>query len=132
MWRQRLLSPHLIISEHTDYLIDQFDSLQANCSVSMPYTTSAATLYPTQPATTTTATIISTSSTMPGPAATTCAGQIIPVPPPNAAGCNSLSDKYGVATGAIRDATQDFFCTIQEPVCVPLVCDIEVIWGGKW
>ncbi|RDW92669.1 hypothetical protein BP5796_02063 [Coleophoma crateriformis] len=126
MWKQRLLSPHLVVSEFTDYLIEQFEDLQGNCSTSMPYTTSAATLFLTVSATTTTAVGTSTTSAS---ATATCAGQIIPVSSPPL-GCNPLSDMYNVTTGDLRAATNDYSCEITTPICVPLPCDVEVIWGG--
>lgn len=130
MWKQRLLSPHLVVSDFTDYLIEQFEDLQGNCSTTMPYTTSAATLFLTVGATATTSGVAATTSGSIA-ASTTCSGQVIPVSSPPL-GCNSLSDMYNVTTGDLRTATADGECLITVPICVPLPCDVEVIWGGVW
>jgi hypothetical protein len=129
MWKQRLLSPHLAESDFTDYLIEQFEDLQGNCSTTMPYTTSAATLWLTLGATATSSAVPTTTSS--SAATATCAGQIIPVSNPPL-GCNPLSDTYNVTTGDLRAATNDYLCEITEPICVPSPCEIEVIWGGVW
>lgn len=123
------MSPHLAVSEFTDYLIDQFEDLQGNCTTSMPYTTSAATLFLTVAASATTTAEATTTTS--GSATTTCAGQVIPVSSPPL-GCNPLSDMYNVTTGDLRAATNDYDCQITAPICVPLPCEIEVIWGGVW
>src|SRR5437773_986083 len=45
LFRQRMLDPWLVKSNFTNYLIDQFNDIQANCSTTLPYTTSSSTLY---------------------------------------------------------------------------------------
>jgi hypothetical protein len=85
LYRQRLLDPWLVQSNFTDYLIGQFDNLQSNCSTSLPYTTSASTLY----LATVTATATTTATTQ--PPATTCTGQVLaPLATPMI--CDDLSD----------------------------------------
>jgi hypothetical protein len=32
----------------------------------------------------------------------------------------------------LRFATHDFDCEITAPICVPLPCEIQTIWGGEW
>lgn len=44
LWRQQLLYPMLSPGVSTDYLVDQFGKLQRECSTTMPFTTSSATL----------------------------------------------------------------------------------------
>lgn len=129
MWKQRLLSPHLADSDFTAYLIEQFEDLQGNCSTTMPYTTSAATLWLTLGATATATTSSAVTTTSSSVVTATCAGQIIPVSS-TPLGCDPLSDMYNVTTGDLRAATNDYLCEITAPICVPSPCEIEVIWGG--
>lgn len=82
-----MLDPWLVQSNFTDYLIDQFNRVQSNCSTTLPYTTSSSTLYVATYAPTTTA-IASNSTTI---ATTTCTGQAIP-PLATPLICNDLSD----------------------------------------
>lgn len=131
MWKQRLLSPHLADSDFTNYLIEQFEDLQGNCSTTMPYTTSAATLWLTLGATATATTSSAVTTTSSSLVTATCAGQIIPVSS-TPLGCDPLSDMYNVTTGDLRAATNDYLCEITAPICVPSPCEIEVIWGGVW
>jgi hypothetical protein len=127
LWRQRLLSPFLPVSNFTDYLIDQFEVMQQNCSTSMPYTTSASTLYLG------TATSTADRTTTAVPSTITCTGQWIqPVTTPLS--CNQLSDLYNVSTGDLRAATNDPFCEIDVDVCLPNPCSLAVIdtYGMTW
>lgn len=119
LYRQRLLDPWLVQGNFTDYLVDQFDDIQTNCSTTLPYTTSASTLYlGTVTVTTTTAAV-----------ATTCTGQSVdPLATPMI--CNDLSDTYNVSTGDARVATADFFCQFNDTICLPLPCELDVIWNG--
>ncbi|KAF2794926.1 carbohydrate-binding module family 18 protein [Melanomma pulvis-pyrius CBS 109.77] len=126
VWRQRLISPFLVPGNWTQYRIDQFDALQQNCSTSMAYSTSAATLYIGTPNATaptpTTGVIVSTPITI----VPTCTGQIVVVSEA-IADCNGLSDMYQVSTGDLKVATQDAFCEFDKPLCLPLACEIKVI-----
>lgn len=92
LYRQRLLDPWLAHSDFTDYLIDQFDRIQQNCSVTLPYTTSDSTLYVGLA----TPTVTDLTSTVPTPTATStetpaCQGQLVERQP-NWLTCNDLSD----------------------------------------
>jgi hypothetical protein len=127
LWRQRLLSPFLPVSNFTDYLVNQFEDMQQNCSTSMPYTTSASTLYvgsATSTADSTTTGMVSTA---------TCTGQWIqPVATPLS--CNELSELYNVSTGDLRAVTNDPFCEIEAETCLPRPCSLAVIdtYGTTW
>lgn len=127
MWRQRLLSPFLPISNFTDYLIEQFNSIQSDCSTTMPYTTSASTLYVG------TTKAISNATTTTAGTTTTCTGEWIQ-PLVTTLSCNQVSDLYNVSTGDLRAATDDPFCGIDIEVCLPNPCPIAIInrYGTTW
>ncbi|KAK4033107.1 LysM domain-protein [Parachaetomium inaequale] len=89
-----------------------FDSIQDKCSTTLPYSTSASTLYVgTATATTTSRGTTTTSS----PATATCLGQVVQ-PLANWLTCNDLCDTYHISTGDAR------------PVCLPLPCEIDTVW----
>jgi hypothetical protein len=96
LYRQRLLDPWLPVTNFTDYLIKEFDSMQKNCSTTLSYRTSASTLY-VGPATTTTSTTTSgnatTKTSTSSTATPTCLGQEVK-PLKNWLTCNDLCDKY--------------------------------------
>ncbi|ORY13820.1 hypothetical protein BCR34DRAFT_534999 [Clohesyomyces aquaticus] len=128
VWRQKLLSPFLVKSNWTDYRISAFDAMQKNCSTTMAYSTSAATL------------LIGTQNTTNVPTPTsgippittgvsvtpTCTGQTVQ-PPSSPYGCGDLSDSYHVSTGDVLVATNDPYCQFSNSVCLPLGCEIKVI-----
>ncbi|GKT43585.1 lysM domain-containing protein [Colletotrichum spaethianum] len=89
IYRKRLLNPWLPNANFTDYLIDRFDGIQRVCSTSLPYTTSASTLYAVEATSTTTTGATPTSQSM--TATPTCQGQTIQ-PLENWLTCNDLSD----------------------------------------
>lgn len=127
VWRQRLLSPLLPAGNFTDYLIEQFEDMQTVCSTTMPYVTSASTLYVGTPTATITATATRTGTTP------TCTGQWVG-PAPTPLGCNQLADMYQVSTGDIREATGHFYCEVTREVCLPPPCPLEAIrnYGTTW
>jgi hypothetical protein len=120
IWRQRLLSPFLTSGNWTKFRIDQFDSLQNNCSTSMPYTTSKQTLFvgeATIKPTPTTSGAITT-----GVAATvTCTGRVIR-PSVTPQYCNKLVDMYKVSSGDLKIITKDEGCEFKGAICIPLPC----------
>jgi hypothetical protein len=128
VWRQRLVSPFLVASNWTDYRISAFDAMQKNCSTTMAYTTSAATLFiTTQDPTKVPSPVSGVPSITTGIVVTpTCTGQMVQ-PPSTQYGCNDLSDTYHVATGDVLVATNDIYCQISSAVCLPLGCDTKVI-----
>ncbi|KAF4634252.1 hypothetical protein G7Y89_g3857 [Cudoniella acicularis] len=121
LFRQRMLDPWLPKSNFTDYLVTQFGSLQSACSTSLPYTTSASTLFLGTP--TTTAKATTTSAFM----MTTCTGQTLkPLNQPLT--CNELSDQFNITTGDARVATSDYYCQFNRTICVPLPCQLDILW----
>ncbi|KAJ6018171.1 hypothetical protein N7451_001550 [Penicillium sp. IBT 35674x] len=132
LYRMRLLDPWLTASNFTDYLIEQFDSVQENCSTTLSYTTSSSTLYigaQTTIATATATTTGNTATTSTSAATATCIGQLIQ-PISDWLSCNVLSDTYNVSTGDARLATSDYDCYFDAPVCLPLPCTITTTWGA--
>ncbi|KAK0716844.1 hypothetical protein B0T26DRAFT_646015, partial [Lasiosphaeria miniovina] len=92
LYCKRLLNPWLPVSNFTDYLIGQFDDLQSNCSTTLPYSTSASTLYVGDAPTSTSA----TGPTATGPSTTTtpaCLGQRVQ-PLESWLICDDLSDTF--------------------------------------
>ncbi|KAK4187553.1 chitin binding domain and peptidoglycan binding domain-containing protein [Podospora australis] len=130
LMRQRLLDPWLVKSNHTDYLIGEFDRVQSACSTSLPYTTSSATLLISPPTSTTTSSTSATSATSGGHAATpTCLGQLVQ-PEANWLTCNDLSDTYNISTGDAIVYTGHKSCKFTTPICLPLPCLLEEIWDS--
>ncbi|KAF3055548.1 hypothetical protein GL218_07223 [Daldinia childiae] len=121
LWQQRLISPFLPVSNHTKFLMEQFEYMQGNCSKSMPYSTSPSTLFVSIAPTPTEVSNSTGSSITP-----TCTGQLAS-PEPTPIGCNQLADRYNVSTGDLRIATGDFFCEIHQTVCLPAPCSLAII-----
>ncbi|CZR68554.1 uncharacterized protein PAC_18453 [Phialocephala subalpina] len=130
LWRQRLVSPLLPNSTFTDYLLDQYEDIQSNCSTSLPVTTYSKTLLvSTSAAATTTSGASATSS--PAPTATgSCMGQLVDPDPVNLVTCNDVTDKYNVTTGDVRVATNDYYCQFNTTICLPLPCELDTILGS--
>jgi len=128
IWRQRLLSPFVIAGNWTQYRVNQFDAMQKNCSTSLPYSTSAATLFVGTanasmiPTPTSGIIPINTGITV----APTCTGQVVQ-PSTSPLTCNDLSDLYHVSTGDLQVATKDSYCSFSKAVCLPLGCEIKTI-----
>ncbi|KAJ5853015.1 hypothetical protein N7534_005558 [Penicillium rubens] len=131
LYRLRLLDPWLASTNFTDYLIGQFDSVQQNCSTTLPYTMSSSTLYiGAQTSVTTTATTTDAATTINTAASTAvCLGQVVQ-PIANWLTCDDLSDTYNVSTGDARTATGDYDCFFDTPACLPLPCPIYTVWGS--
>lgn len=130
------MNPWLADGTFTEYMIDEFDSLQANCSTTLPYTTYTSTLFvdlvtemsTATPTPTPTSSESGASSTSVPPTVTpTCIGQIVE-PVENWLTCNDLSDTYGVSTGDARVLTGHSDCFFEEDVCLPLPCELDIIW----
>ncbi|OJD29410.1 chitin-type 1 [Diplodia corticola] len=128
MWRKRLEDPFLVSSNHTDYLLEQFDLLQTNCSTTMALTTSAPTLVSNTIATASATTTTTTSST--DQANATCTGQLVQPTDPSLP-CEILTRNYNVSTGDARQVTGDYNCQFSNTtVCLPLPCELDTIYGG--
>lgn len=125
------MSPLLPNGEHTDYLLKQYDAIQSNCSTSLPVATYGTTLSVVS-ATATVAQstgIATTSTTSVSPASTTCLGQLVE-PFNTSRSCFNISDTYNVSTGTIIAATGNFGCHFDSPICLPLPCEIDVVWDS--
>jgi hypothetical protein len=119
---QRLSSPYLPDSDHSDYLVGQFSDMQSVCSTSMALTTRALPTYAN-------ATVIPTTTTS-STATATCVGQIIQPATP-ALSCDQLSQKYGVTTGDLNVITGDWDCGFTSPICAPSNCTVDYIPFGQ-
>jgi hypothetical protein len=128
IWRQRLVSPFLIRSNWTDYRVSTFDTMQKNCSTTMVYSTSAATLFVGTQDTTMTPTPTSgiPPQTTDIPITVACNGQTLQ-PLSKQYGCGELSDTYHVATGDLLVATNNDNCQFSQAVCLPLGCTTKTI-----
>ncbi|KAK2007838.1 agglutinin isolectin 1 [Colletotrichum eremochloae] len=102
-----------------------YDKDLINCSTTLPYRTSASTLYiGDATSTTTTGKTVTYPSTTATP---TCMGQMVE-PIENWLICNDLSDTYQISTGDARVATGDMDCFFDRPVCVPFPCELDTVW----
>lgn len=116
------MSPLLPNSEYTEYLLAQYESIQTNCSTSLPVTTYGTTLLVTTATATATATAEAT------PTSTTCLGQLVE-PFDNYRSCFNISDTYNVSTGAVVHATNSQSCDFDSAICLPLPCDLDTVWN---
>jgi hypothetical protein len=128
MW-YRINSLFLPDTDHSDYLIEQYQDILDVCQVSMPETVVRAlpgyamapnvTYLPpgTDPAD-------NSSTSNPG----NCTGQIIPA---SSAGCDSLSQQYSVTTGDLVAATGSKTCASVGSVCVPEPCTLKQVGSGS-
>ncbi|KAL5041073.1 hypothetical protein BDW71DRAFT_201664 [Aspergillus fruticulosus] len=127
MWRQRLMSSKLPKGEFTEYLLEQYELLTDYCSVTSPVSTYSSTLFtrPTGKASTSTST--SASST---PSATgICHGQLVEPDEVNSLPCLYMSDAYNVSTGTLEHVTGSEICDFQGPICLPLPCELDTLYG---
>ncbi|KAK5654287.1 hypothetical protein OQA88_7464 [Cercophora sp. LCS_1] len=129
LYKHRLTNPWLPDGSFTEYLIDQFDSIQQNCTTTLAYTTYTSTLYVGRatPTTTTSAIASSASGTATYTPTPTCPGQVVE-PIENWLTCDDLSDTYGVSTGDARVYTGDYDCYFNVDVCLPLPCELDIVW----
>lgn len=128
VWRQRLVSPFLVANNWTNYRVSAFDAMQKNCSTTMAYTTSSATLFiNTQDSTKIPTPTSGIPSITTGAVVTpTCTGQTVQ-PLSRQYGCNDLADTYHVASGDVVVATNDDYCQFSSSICLPLGCDTKII-----
>jgi hypothetical protein len=122
VWRQRLLSPFLTSGNWTKFRIDQFESLQKDCSTSMPYITSKPTLFVGEATLKPTPTPTTSGAITTGVAATvTCTGRVIR-PSVTPQYCNKLVDMYKVSSGDLKIITKNEGCEFTGAICIPLPC----------
>lgn len=119
------MSPLLPDGAHTQYLLDQYQNIQRNCSTTLPVTTYGTTLLVTA---TTTVTASTPAGTVTATAtSTTCMGQLVQ-PFDTYRPCFNISDTYNVSTGAVVRATNNEFCEYDSPICLPPPCEIDTVW----
>lgn len=134
MWRQRLQRPFLPQSDSTQYLLEQYDNIQQNCSVNVPVTTMSSTLLIQTSAVPTSTSLITSSAastiSSSSAATVTCIGQT--VQPITNGFCQNTTQDYGVTTGDLIAATQDsILCRSNQTICLPLPCEGEVIYNSE-
>ncbi|KAI1109681.1 hypothetical protein F5Y14DRAFT_444510 [Nemania sp. NC0429] len=117
----RINSLFLPDTDHSDYLIEQYQDIQDVCQMSMPETVvralpsyASAPSVPYLPPGTDPA---GNSSTSPS----SCSGQTLA---PSGSGCDALSQEYGVTTGDLMAATGSSSCVASDAVCVPEPCSL--------
>ncbi|KAH7070252.1 carbohydrate-binding module family 18 protein [Paraphoma chrysanthemicola] len=133
MWRQRLLNPFLQEGRSTTYLLEQYQSIQKNCSMNLPITTSSSTLFVSLAYTDVPGEVTPSPTTSgSAPAATTCVGQLINPPKSGEfVDCLKMAEDYKVPLGDIYKATGDPMCQFNTSICLPKSCEGEVIWDGQ-
>ncbi|KAJ5376488.1 carbohydrate-binding module family 18 protein [Penicillium cosmopolitanum] len=125
MWRQRLMSPLLPSSESTQYLLQQYESIQKNCSTTLPVTTYGTTL--SVASATASSSPVATGTTTGSLASSTCLGQLVEPFEDGYRSCFNISDTYNVSTGAIVAATGDALCDFHNSICLPLSCELDTL-----
>ncbi|KAK1146011.1 hypothetical protein N8T08_003659 [Aspergillus melleus] len=129
IWRQRLMSSKLPKDEFTDYLLEQYESIQKFCSVSLPVSTYSSTLFirPTIPTSTVLATAVPST-----PATTnTCDGQLVVADDDNRLPCLRMSDTYNVSTGTLEYITGSYSCSFEGAICLPKPCELDIVYGSN-
>jgi hypothetical protein len=121
LWRQKLLNPLLAPGDWMNYLLEQYDLLQTNCSVSMSVTTSASTLHVTP---TITSSSVPTTTTVANATNAICFGQLAEN---QYFTCAQLSDAYNVSIGTVMQVIGRLACLYNNTICLPQPCDLDVI-----
>jgi hypothetical protein len=110
-------------------MIDQFSSLQNNCSTALPYSISVTKTTLSQP------TSHTSDETWAVPTfsadVSQCTGQVVHSDE-KLLPCDVLSLDFNVSTGALRKATGDIFCIFTGSLCLPSPCPVKKIYGGTW
>lgn len=119
----RINSPFLPDSDHSDYLVSQFQDIQDVCNITMMPTLLRISPPGYEVGTPPNYTLPSNSSDK----NSTCMGQTLSSSGPS---CDQLSQQYGVATGDLQAATGTDDCTFYGTVCVPNNCTLTQISGN--
>lgn len=129
MWH-RINSAFLPDTDHSDYLIEQYQDIQDVCQILMPESViralpnyAVAPVVPYLPPGTDPA----NNSSAPGTSSDVCTGQVLS---PGSTGCDSLSQQYGVTTGTLRAATKSDACVVTNSTCVPSACTLKTVSNG--
>ncbi|KAH7360209.1 hypothetical protein BKA65DRAFT_576795 [Rhexocercosporidium sp. MPI-PUGE-AT-0058] len=129
MWH-RLNSLFLPDSDHSDYLISEYQDILDVCQVIMPETiVRALPSYAAAPNITylPPGTDPANNSSSPSTSSGNCSGQTLTS---SSIGCNSLSQKYQVATGDLQAATNSDDCVVTSSICVPSPCTLKQVGTG--
>ena len=142
----RVTSQFLPDSDHSDYLVGQLQDIGDVCSTAIPnITVRAVPSYDVAPSQTSIpiGTITPTTSITASP---TCTGQTVSVGAKKRAlriyhrlvdarqapsSCDTLSTKYGVATGDLQTITKSETCAITASVCLPAACTLQLVPNGS-
>ncbi|KAI0124099.1 hypothetical protein BJ170DRAFT_697065 [Xylariales sp. AK1849] len=129
MLYERVTSSLLTNEDYSDYLVDQLQDIEDICSTTFRDFTLRAipTFDPAPPVTSIALNNGSTPTTSTPPAATTCAGQTVS----SGSGCDSLSTRYGVATGDLQTATNSSTCQVAAAMCLPAACTLQEVASGQ-
>lgn len=123
------MSSRLPKDEFTDYLVEQYESIQEFCSISLPVSTYSSTLFiqPTIP----TSTVPPTTS--PGTPATadTCDGQLVEADNDNPLPCLQMSDIFNISTGTLEHITGSYSCSFKGTICLPKPCELDIVYGSN-
>ncbi|KAL4902739.1 hypothetical protein BDW74DRAFT_169329 [Aspergillus multicolor] len=114
IWRRRLMSSKLPKDEFTDYLLEQYESIQNFCSVSLPVSTYSFELF-TRP----------TVATSTRPSTT---GQFVKATDDRLP-CLRMADAYNVSSATLEHITGSTSCSFEGAICLPKPCELEVIYG---
>ena len=120
------MSSNLPKDEFTDYLLNQYESIQNFCSVSLPFSTYSSELFIRR----TMATSTTPSTTVPTAPATTdtCNGQFVKATDDRLP-CLQMSDAYNVSSGTLEHITGSSSCSFEGAICLPKPCELEIIYG---
>ncbi|MCJ1269693.1 hypothetical protein MMC22_009585 [Lobaria immixta] len=142
---QRVTSPYLADSDHSDYLVDQLQDIGDVCNTSIPdITVRALQTYPAAPPISSIA--FTTTSTLAAPTSTGCEGQTISNSNKRSlqihgrimgerdvdatSTCDLLSNKYGLTTGDLQGISGSTDCTISNALCFPASCKLMQVPNG--
>ncbi|KAI2635310.1 hypothetical protein GGS21DRAFT_489973 [Xylaria nigripes] len=150
----RVTSQFLPDSDYSDYLVDQLFDIQDICNVTLPdYTVRLLDWYDTAPPLTLSNPSSNTTQTSTAPPTmTTCVGQQVGQGDSSSnvkskrswldifrkvkvrqssATCDSLSQKYGVGTGALQWFSDSDTCDISGGACLPKACNLRQVEEGE-
>jgi hypothetical protein len=121
------MSSKLPKDDFTDYLLEQYETIQEFCSVSLPVSTYSSTLFiwPTIATSTVPPTTVSSTSVT----ADTCDGQFVEPGDDYRFRCLLMSDTYNVSTGTLEHLAGSWSCSFEGAVCLPKPCELDIVYG---
>lgn len=121
MW-WRINSPFLPDSDHSDYMIEQYQDILDVCSVIMPDTVvRQLPSYAAAPSPTYLPPGTDPAGNNTSGGSQTCAGQSLAS---SGMSCNDISQKYGVTTGDLHSASGTDDCSFSGTLCLPAACSV--------